>query len=256
MKRIISFLIRKVPRKYLQLFSGFFLRILSVFYRGKAVVCPVCEKSFRKFLPYGRIKPRSNALCPHCLALERHRAMWLYLREKTDFFSANLKVLHIAPEVCFIKIFRSMKNLDYKTADLESPLADIKMDIHAMPFDADEFDVVFCNHVMEHVEDDIQAMKEIYRTLKPGGWAIIQSPQDLSLTETFEDKSLTTPMEREKAHGQSDHLRTYGRDYAKRLSSAGFDVFSDDYIVQLPEATQKKYALPSKEIIYVCRKSI
>src|SRR6185437_11193906 len=175
MKRIISLVIRKIPKKYLQLISPIALKIISVFYIGNKVECPVCNSKYKKFLPYGRIKPRENALCPSCLALERHRLMWLYLKEKTNFFTANLKVLHIAPEHCFINRFEHMKNLDYITADIESPLAKVKMDVHKIPFNDNTFDVVFCNHVMEHVEDDIKAMSEMRRVLKPGGWSIIQS---------------------------------------------------------------------------------
>ena len=111
MKTIISFLIRYIPRKYLQLFSHWVLKVVSVFYRGSKVQCPVCGKQFRKFLPYGR-KARSNALCPHCLSLERHRLMYLFLQQKTDFFSAPLKVLHVAPEICFIDKFEQLQKLD------------------------------------------------------------------------------------------------------------------------------------------------
>ena len=255
MKQLISFVIRKIPRKYLQLFSHFFLKIIAIFYQGKSVRCPVCDHQFRKFLPYGR-KPRENALCPNCLALERHRLMWLYLKDKTDFFSARLKVLHIAPELCFIDRFNNLENLEYITGDLESPLAKIKMDIHNIPFAENSFDVAFCNHVMEHVDDDIKAMQEIKRVLKPGGWAIIQSPIDYSLETTYEDPSITTPREREKAYGQNDHLRTYGKDYGMRLISAGFDVSEDNYVKNLPEKEINIFALPEEEIIYKCVKKV
>ena len=253
MKQLISLIIRKIPRKYLQLFSHFFLKILAVFYRGNNVKCPVCNHQFRKFLPYGRT-PRENALCPNCLALERHRLLWLFLQERTDFFSASLKVLHIAPELCFIDRFNALNNLEYVTGDLESPLAKIKMDIHQIPFDENYFDVIFCNHVMEHVDDDIKAMNEIKRVLKRGGWAIIQSPIDYSMENTYEDPSIKTPREREKAYGQNDHLRTYGKDYGKRLVTAGFKVTEDEYVKNLPEETVKKFALPVEEIIYRCWK--
>lgn len=167
MKDIISWVLRHVPRKYLQLVSHFGVKVLSVFYRGKGVECSVCGSEFRKFLPYGR-SGRDNALCPSCLSLERHRLMYLYLQRKTPFFKADLKLLHVAPEYCFIDRFEKMKNLDYITADIESPLAKVKMDIHQIPFEANTFDVTFCNHVMEHVDDDIKAMSELHRVLKPG----------------------------------------------------------------------------------------
>lgn len=181
--------------------------------------------------------------------------MWLYLKDRTDFFSKPHKLLHIAPELCFIDKFKAMENLDYTTADLESPLADVKMDVHDIPFDDSTFDVVFCNHVMEHVDDDIKAISEIHRVLKPGGWAIIQSPQDYSREETLEDPSITDPKERERIYWQSDHVRLFGMDYGKRLEKAGFHVTEDKYVMELPAETVKRYALPAKEIIYFCAKN-
>lgn len=254
MKSLISFIIRKIPRKYLQVISPLALKVLAVFYMGNNVQCPISGKTYRKFLPYGRNPARPNALCPDSLSLERHRLMWLYLKEKTNFFTAPLKVLHIAPEHCFIKIFEGMKNLDYITADIESPLAKIKMDIHRIPFPDNTFDVSFCNHVMEHVDDDIKAMSEIHRVLKPGGWAIIQSPLDLTRETTYEDPSITDPAKREKAFGQNDHVRVFGRDYKKRLEKGGFDVKEDRYVMELNPETVRRYALPADEIIYLCRK--
>lgn len=256
MRKLISFTIRYIPRKYLQYFGHIGLKFISLFYRGTKVKCPIANKTYRKFLPYGRIHSRDNALCPDSLSLERHRLMWLYLQNKTNFFTAPLKVLHIAPEYCFLKKFKAMKNLDYTTADLESPLADVKMDVHHIPFEANTFDVVFCNHVMEHVDDDMQAMREILRVLKPAGWAIIQSPVDLSLEKTYEDKNIITPQAREKAFGQADHQRMYGKDYAERFRSIGFDVKEDAYVMELDKELVKYYALPANEIVYLFTKPL
>lgn len=254
MKDIISWILRHVPRKYLQLVSHFGVKVLSIFYRGEGVECNVCGSEFRKFLPYGR-SGRDNALCPNCLALERHRLMYLYLQRKTNFFKDNLKLLHVAPEYCFIDRFEKMKNLDYITADIESPLAKVKMDIHQIPFEANTFDVAFCNHVMEHVDDDIKAMSELHRVLKPGGWAIIQSPQDWARATTFEDPSITDPKEREKHYWQDDHLRLFGRDYGKRLEKGGFKVTEDRFVMnELTPQEVKRFALPANEVIYFCQK--
>ncbi len=252
MKSLISFVIRYIPRKYLQLGSHFFLRALAIFYKGNMVNCNVCGKSFRKFLPYGR-KARENALCPNCLALERHRLMWLFLQERTVFFTDNLKVLHIAPEHCFIDRMEKLPNLKYITGDLESPLAKVKMDVHQIPFEDNTFDVVFCNHVMEHVEDDILACKEINRVLKSSGWGIIQSPV-YNIDHTLEDSTVKNPKERERVFGQRDHVRKYGKDYARRLSKSGLKVTEDLFVKKLDRKMIEKYALPENEIIFYCEK--
>jgi ubiquinone/menaquinone biosynthesis C-methylase UbiE len=164
-------------------------------------------------------------------------------------------VLHVAPEYCFIDRFERMKNLDYITADIESPLAKVKMDIHAIPFPDNTFDVAFCNHVMEHVDDYVKATSELHRVLKPGGWAIIQSPQDMSRASTYEDASITDPREREKHFWQNDHLRLFGRDYALELAKGGFKVTEDRFVqTDLSKAEVERYALPANEFIYFCRK--
>lgn len=255
MKYIISLVLRKIPRKYIQYVSHYILRIVAIFYYGNKVECPIDGRTYRKFLPYGRLESRPNALCPSSLSLERHRLMWLYLKNKTNFFTDKIKLLHIAPELCFMDIFESMENLEYITGDLESPLAKVKMDVLDIPFEENSFDVVFCNHVMEHVESDIKAMKEIYRVLKPGGWAIMQSPVYPYLEKTLEDSSITDPLEREKVYGQNDHLRMFGRDYGDRLKSAGFTVTEDNYLKELSEEIRKRYALPGEEVIYFCKKA-
>lgn len=212
----------------------------------------MCGSHFRKFLPYGR-KARENALCPNCLALERHRLMWLFLQKETQFFNKPLKVLHIAPELCFIDSMNKLPNLEYITGDIESPLAKVKMDVHQIPFEANTFDVVFCNHVMEHVEDDILACQEINRVLKNTGWGIIQSPV-YDLPSTIEDKSITDPAMREKLFGQRDHVRKYGNDYASRLSQSGLKVSENHFVKSLSKEVVSKYALPKDEVIFFCEK--
>ncbi len=251
MKKLISFLIRFVPRKYLQLFTGVGLKVLGIFYFGSKVECPICNHHYKKFLPYGRIRPRENALCPSCLSLERHRLIWLYLKDKTNFFSQKLNVLHIAPEPCFINRFEKQHGDNYITADIESPLAKVKMDIHQIPFGKNHFDVVLCNHVLEHVKDDIQVMKEFHRVLKPGGWAILQIPLFFPLPEqTFEDNSITDPREREKIFGQDDHVRKYGKDYPKRIEQSGLKSIEDQFCLSFSEESAYRFGISRKEIIY------
>ena len=254
MRIIISIATRIIPRHYLQHVSHIFLRIISIFLRGNNFEDPINGKTYRRILPYGRIKSRENALAPDSMSLERHRLMWLFMKEKTNFFTEQIKVLHIAPEYCFIKLFKSMNNLEYITGDLISPWADIKMDVHNIPFNKNTFDVVICNHVLEHVEDANQVMSEFYRVMKPGGWGIFQVPIDKNNPFTQEDKSITDPKERERLYWQSDHLRLFGLDYGKKLESAGFKVTEDKFIDNLDPKLVKRYALPEGEIIYFCEK--
>jgi SAM-dependent methyltransferase len=251
MKKLIAFIIRFIPRKYLQRVAGGGLKVLSLAYTGNAVTCPICDKSFRKFLPYGRINQRENALCPNCMSLERHRLIWLYLRATTDFFSRKLRVLHIAPEACFIQRFEKLHGDGYITADIESPLAKVKMDIHKIPFPDSSFDVVLCNHVLEHVDDDIQSMKEIARVLKPNGFSILQVPFFHPIPKvTYEDKLITEPVAREKAFGQDDHVRKYGKDYTRRIERSGMKAVEDAFINSLSSEQRFKWGLANGEMIY------
>lgn len=201
-------------------------------------------------LPYGYIEPRENALCPGCLSLERHRLLWLFLKNKTGFFTDNLKVLHIAPEQSFYLRFRKLKNLQYTTADIESPIADVKLDVQNMPFNDEVFDVVICNHVLEHVRDDRKALSEIFRVLKRGGFAVMMVPTSYSMEKTFEDPTVTDPVERQKLFRQKDHYRLYGRDYLERVQAAGFVIGAENYLDTLSLEERDKYRLPEMEYMY------
>lgn len=246
-----------LPRPLLIRLSYIFKIFAPLLYRGNRVECPVCERSFSKFLSYGsNAAHRENVLCPYDLTLERHRLMWLYLKGETDFFSkTGLKVLHIAPEQCFIHRFKKQENIDYLTADLESPIADMHFDLHKIPLEDNKFDVVFCNHVMEHVDDPIQCMKELYRVMKPGGWAIMQVPQDMNREKTFEDPNITSPEEREMYYWQKDHVRLFGRDYPNYLETAGFEVKPFHLNESLSQEQFNRYRIPSEEILYIAFKN-
>lgn len=253
-KKTFKTILNTIPRPILIRASYFIRPVLALALKGNVFTDPIDKKSFRTFLPYGYATQRSNVLSPSTLSLERHRLLWLYLQSETDFFTTHKKVLHFAPEQAFYKRFRKQKNLDYTTTDLESPLADVKADICDLPFQDNEFDVILCNHVLEHIPDDTKAMQELYRILKPNGMAILQIPQDLSREKTFEDNSITDKKERARIFGQYDHVRIYGRDYFDKLRSIGFKVDEVDYTTKLSNAEIEKYCLAKGEIIPVCYK--
>jgi predicted SAM-dependent methyltransferase len=256
MKSVFKIILNTIPRPLLIRLSYLARPVLAFLLKGDTFTDPIDGKSFRMFLPYGYGNQRNNVLSPSTLSLERHRLLWLYLNNETDFFTskAKRKVLHFAPEQAFYKRFRNQKNIEYTTTDLFSPLADVKADICNLPFEDNQYDVILCNHVLEHIPDDTKAMKELFRVLKPSGMAILQIPQDLKREKTFSDDSITDQKERAKIFGQYDHVRIYGRDYFDKLRSIGFTVVEKDYTNKILPELVEKYCLAKGEIIPVCFK--
>lgn len=256
MKRLIRWILNHVPRPLLQRLAGWSVPLVGLLYRGKGRQCPVCGAEYRRFLPYGYVTSRADALCPHCLSLERHRLLWLWLTHETDLMTTRPRLLHIAPEVCLMRHLRRLYAPTpdrYVTADLESPLADLHFDVQQIPLPDDSFDVVICNHLLEHVADDRAALAELCRVLRPGGWGVVLSPVDEERATTFEDDSITDPEERTRLFGQYDHRRVYGRDYADRLRSVGFEAEEIDYASHFTAEERTRYAL-CKDRIYIVRK--
>jgi SAM-dependent methyltransferase len=256
MKKLFKIILNKVPRPLLIRLSYFISPLLSLLLRGKRYTDPIDNKSFRSFLPYGYGKQRPNILAPGTLSLERHRLLWLYLLKETNFFEKPLKLLHFAPEQAFYNRFKKQTNLEYTTTDLNSPLADVKADICQLPFGDDAFDMILCNHVLEHIPDDTKALQELFRVLKPGGMGIFQVPQELDRAHTFEDHSITDRKQRAAIFGQYDHVRVYGRDYFDKLRSVGFIVKEVDLTSSLGDKLVDQYRLAKGEILPVCTKPI
>nr|WP_297912193.1 class I SAM-dependent methyltransferase [uncultured Allomuricauda sp.] len=254
MSKLFKFFLNLVPRPWLIKLSYWARPCIALFMRGNTFMDPIDGKSFRRFLPYGYENPRDNVLSPSTLSLERHRLLWVYLKRETPFFTKSLKLLHFAPEQAFHNRFRKLENITYTTTDLNSPLAEVKADICNLPFSSDTYDVILCNHVLEHIPDDAKAMKELYRVMKPGGWGVFQIPQDLSREKTFEDNSITDKKQRAQIFGQYDHVRIYGKDYFDKLKSVGFLVEEVDYTSQLPQHEVEKFRLALGEIIPLVRK--
>ncbi|BAO55340.1 class I SAM-dependent methyltransferase [Nonlabens marinus] len=254
MKKLFKFFLNLIPRPWLISISYWVSPMMAWWYHGDRYEDPIDGKRFKSFLPYGYGNVRENVLSPSTLSLERHRLLWLYLQNETTLFSQPTKLLHFAPEQCFYQRFRESGTIQYTTTDLNSPLADVKADICDLPFADNEFDMILCNHVLEHIPDDLTAMKEMYRVMKPGGTAIFQVPLENDRKHTFEDDSITDRKERARIFGQYDHVRIYGMDYFDRLRSVGFEVEAVDYTNQLSSQEVDYYRLATGELIPVLTK--
>ena len=243
---------RAAPTRFQPQLLTLYLRALAPVYAGDRVICPCCGASLRAFPTY-RIGGHRDNICPRCGSLRRHRLLILYLRDRTALFDSPNSVLHVAPEAVIQRILRSEPDVDYTSIDLSSPIAMERMDITRLRFEDSRFDAIICLHVLEHVPDDRTAMAELFRVLKPGGWAILETPLDLDMAETEEDPSVVSPRERERLYGQPDHVRRYGRDLLDRLAEAGFAARLDPYPLELEESTIARYGLlPGRRGLVVC----
>ncbi len=230
-------------------------QLLNVF--GKNNECPVCGY-VGAFLPFGE-PPRPKAQCPSCYSLERMRMLWHFLKFQRSITSDKLKLLHIAPDKGLYKKLNELNNIDYVAGDYFAKgyayeKGVIHLDITDLKFENSSFDAVVCVHVLEHIVDDVKAMKEVYRVLKPGGWAILQVPLNDKAEATYENWNITEPEDRKKHFGQWDHVRVYGLDYKNRLEKAGFFVEVIDYVSGSGSQVAKKYSFPTKDDIYLCHK--
>ena len=257
--KAIKWTLNHIPRPLLQKVAGWSVPVLGLFYIGSGRKCPICGKRVREFLPYGYGVSRRDALCPRCLALERHRLLWLYIERETDLLNNYPTLLHIAPEVALKRQFEKHYGTEhadnYLTADLESPLAKLHFDIQDIPLEDESVDVVICNHILEHVEDDRKALRELCRILRKGGWGVVLVPQDYTREKTFEDDTITSPEERARVFGQYDHRRIYGRDYAERVRECGFEVEEIEYEKHLSEEERKQYST-AKERLYIVHRTM
>lgn len=217
----------------------------SVLYGGSRFRCIVCDRGMRRW----KKDPTNTweAICPWCESRARHRRMWLWISRETDLLSEPRRLLHIAPEQGLRERFASADQVTYVTGDLDSPLADVSMDLCAVPFAPDSFDAIVCSHVLEHIPDDGKAMSELARILRPGGWALVMTPF-WPERRTDEDPSASSE-ERLRRFGQEDHVRTYGGDYIDRLHDAGFDVEFEMYGTKFENRFARKKGLPLGEFL-------
>jgi SAM-dependent methyltransferase len=237
-----------LPRKYRYVVRACVFAVVSPFFRGRSVQCPVCRKSARRWVSLGL----PQRLCPHCSAADRQRLLMRYLEDEVRIGERRLSLLHFAAEYCYFKRFRQMSNLRYIAADLDPPRGATRMDITDIALDSDSVDVVICSHVLEHVEDDRAAMRELRRVVRPDGVALIMGPVDYERTTTYEDPSITSPQARLEAFNQTDHVRLYGADFEDRLQESGFNVDARRYGQDLGADEIERFGLLGNEIIYVC----
>lgn len=228
--------------------------------------CPFCGGQFKSFLLGGSDIPvlkekqvvgggyRLHNHCPICHSLDRERLVYLYLTKKTNIFKLKVRLLHVAPEAKLHQILSEQPNISYLSVDLSSKLANVKADITQMSFKENSFDVIICNHVLEHVQDDRKAMHELYRILNHKGWAILQVPISYLLETTYEDPLIKKPEEKEKKFGQRDHVRIYGKDYKYRLEAAGFKVDVFNFAKEFDNNSTYRFGLSKDENIYRCSK--
>ncbi|MCK9219695.1 MAG: methyltransferase domain-containing protein [Bacteroidales bacterium] len=250
---------------------GGYQKILGLMYSGDFYYCPYCQRSFRKLLPGGYDIPvlyekqvigagyRENDVCPRCFSLDRDRLLYIFLEEETTIFTSPITLFHVAPEGCLRSLLSSLPNITYvpgvKYLEGYYYKRQINLlDITSIPYDKEVFDVIICNHVLEHIQNDKLAISELYRVLKPGGWAILQVPISKNLPTTFEDNSVTSPEDRERVFGQFDHVRIYGQDYKDRLENAGFSVRKFNPTMENISMDIHKYAINPEENLYIAYK--
>jgi SAM-dependent methyltransferase len=195
----------------------------------------------------------TDGYCPRCNTKARHRRLWLYLRDEAGLFDDKLRVLDVGPAPGLARALHSCKNLDYVAIGTEenTPGLSVLGDVRALPFLDGTFDVVLCQHVLEHVDDDRRSLSEIRRVAKQGGWAVISVPLNLD-GATHEDPSITDPAERERLFGEPGHVRIYGKDFAERLRDAGFET-DFRHADEIPSDQCERHGLRRDEHLFICR---
>jgi SAM-dependent methyltransferase len=218
--------------------------------RGAEVLCPVCGRQFARFKDDWN---RSNALCWRCGSHERHRAQWLLFERRPELLAGARSLLHFAPEWALRQHLERLGHLDYVTTDLDQPGVDLHVDLMALELADGSFDAVICSHVLEHVADDLVAMRELRRITAPGGWCLVMVPLDLGRASTYEDASVTLRAERQRAFWQHDHVRLYAPDIAERLAAAGFEVEPIRPREEFGQSLVERCRILDADQIFLCR---
>lgn len=225
--------------RYTGFYFAYYFMISGSLFREKQgnVYCPCCGKHFAKFEDdryYDddkRFNPstfsgiRQDVICDFCRSAPRQRiiAMWA---ERNIELLKNSEILYFAPELSMMLWFKR-HGIKVRTADLFDRRAALKLDLTALDMPDGSVDIVFCNHVLEHVSDHSRALSELHRVIRKGGRLVISFPVDWELDEMIEDKNAQVE-ERLKRFGQHDHFRLFGKDSGSMLENAGFEVDTID----------------------------
>jgi len=262
-------IINIIPSPISRLIKKIYLTTRGYYYKGSEYKCPICNHNFRKMLPGGfdleSIKEneiigsgrRDNNICPYCQSTDRDRLVYIYLNQETEIFKQKVKILHISPEPSLYNKIRKFSNIIYETGTKYAEGIYYhdninSIDLLGLPFSDGEFDMVICNHVLEHIIDDNKAISEIYRVTRNGGSAILQVPISNKLKLTYEDNSITDKKQREIHFGQFDHVRIYGQDYSSKLEKAGFAV--QLFYPTNENNSKNEFALNKKEKLHIAHK--
>jgi SAM-dependent methyltransferase len=229
-----------------------YLLVRGLWFKGTRHVCPCCGWSVRAFtMGGGSFRTRRAGYCPRCNSKARHRRVWLYLQGRSAFGAGPTRLLDVAPHHSLARALSRQPGVEYVGIDLESgPWVSGIADLTNLPMDEGTFDAVVCVHVLEHIDDDVTAMAEILRVLRPGGWSLINVPLDRG-SPTYEDPAITTPGGRRAAFGEATHVRIYGVDLVDRLRSVGFQV-EIDHGDAIEPSTIERFGLTSDESILFC----
>lgn len=275
MPSVTTIVKKLIPRK-----MGYWMRrvkldVRKLLYRGKNFHCPLCDRSYSTFFEGGFDLPvieklqiigagkRKHAICPGCASNDRDRLLHFVLTNNKLGLLPAYAILHIAPEPAladWLSEFQRKNKSDYiKGVKYHEGFFygnDIELiDLLSLKYSDEQFDLLICNHVLEHISEDRVAMKEIFRVLKPGGNAILQVPWSPLLDVTFEDETKQSPAEREEFFGQFDHVRVYGKDYPDRLRSVGFDLrILTTKTLEISDQLISKHGLNAKEVVFIASK--
>ncbi len=240
----------RLPTRVRSLIKSVARRFAAWRLAGDEVTCPICGSSFRSFLPR---KGKPNVQCPRCWSLVRHRALWLFLRDRVRVGEKPVRLLHFAPEQGIERRLRALPMVEYTSGDIDTALAEDRVDIARLPYTDKSFDIVLCSHVLEHVPDDRAAIHELVRIVRPGGTVVVVVPIKAAKTEEFKDPSPRPAYAdgylRIGPHG---HVRDVGADYPQRLEAGGFSVRVVDHAASLSDADRYRYGLTPGQPFFLC----